>query len=72
MEHIFWPALKMERMPLLLESYREEVTRRLQILYDNIEHGEVALSECAAGILAEKLLRYEHPLQWDSVLKELL
>jgi len=71
MQHILWPEFDSKNVNII-ETHKALMLEWLQTIYDSIEQGDIALSECAFAFISERLLFEENRMQWDTVLRELL
>lgn len=71
MYHVIWPQFTLDEL-IMADAHKTLILDWLNEIYENVENGDIALSECIFAYISEQLVHHKNKMQWDAVLKELL
>lgn len=71
MDHILFPEFDPSAQHVV-SAYRRYLEEWLGEMYEEIQNGDIALSQCVFAFLAEQLLYHENKLPWDTLLADYL
>ena len=71
MYHILWPTFNDNEL-IIPPAYRSFLADWLVEIYECIDRGDIAISQCITAFIAEILILGRNDMMWDAVLNELL